>query len=217
MASTYFVAPSSEQAIAVAQNVGRLNQEIAILIRETATKNNTKQEIFYFIASKSGDLIHFKNEKKLLKELTIDLEYGIKFDPKDKNGKLQFNLVLLLGEISRYAHMINTSLGLTWLHVAFEVYSKVYARGISATEYEVVKASLQDWMDAINSNYLLPEQKLEIGSWLLNTSRIGNRLNISHRKTLENFVKSLEPVVTPQVKTTVAHTVETNELTEVTP
>lgn len=207
MASTYFVAPSSEQATAVAQNVARLNQEIAILIRETATKNNTKQEIFYFIATKDGSRIHFKNEKKVLIELNIDLEYGLKFDPKDKKGNIQFALVNLLGDISRYNHLIDTSLGLPWLKVAFEVYKHVRMKGKDFVDYEIVTANLQTWIDAINSDYLLPEQKLEIGTWLLNTSTVGNRLNVSHRKTLENFVKSLESVVTPQVETTVAPTV----------
>ncbi|MCC5660686.1 hypothetical protein LC608_27660 [Nostoc sp. XA010] len=194
MASTYFVDPSSEKALAVAQNLAILNEKIAILIRETATKTTTKQEVFYFLASHDGARVIFKNEKKVLKELTIDLAYGLEFDPRDKNGKLQLDIVNLLCEISRDPHMIDVSLGLKWLQVAFIVFGKVHMRATSVVSVDIVTATLQDWMDTIKATQLEASDKIEIAIWLLDRSKLGRKLNASDRKKLETFVKSLEPV-----------------------
>lgn len=201
MTTTYFTHSTSETAQNTAKNAARLNKKTALLTRETQGKNDTKQEIFYFISSESGNDIVFRTDKKVYLNMQLNLHYGLRYDePTNKDGSPNITLVNLLSSVSQATEYIDTSLGLDWLKVAFVVYQVVEMKRINATETEIVKATIKDWIDAIQYNkQLMLADKIKVTEWLISKSSMGNLLDASQKKELAQLLQKLTDEETTKV------------------
>lgn len=200
MANSYFVTPDQDTVNSVAQKAAKLRQQIAIAVLKTEVTGDKpdKYETFYFVSSASGSEILFRNDKRLLLKMHLDLNVGLEYEtPKNKDGSTNLTLVSLMLDIANNSHVVDTTLGLSWLHIAFSVYQIVRMKRIDAVSTEIIEATIQDWIDAINHSKMLDTDKLAIATWLLEKSAIAYRLDIEDRKALEVLIVSLTPV-TPQ-------------------
>lgn len=192
MATTItWIQPSIEVLNNISQNAARLNQQIAVISRNTQTAKTDKTDNYFFLSSSDGSLIKLRNDKKEILNLHIDLCQGLSYEtPSMRDGSPNVDLINLIADISKNTDKLDTSLGLDWLTVAFNIYRVVIMRRVDSVSTEIVNATINDWVTAIKSVSDV-NNTIVITDWLVNKSYMASKLNSSEKTTLTNLVTEL--------------------------
>lgn len=192
MATITWQQPSTEVLANVAQNAARLQQQIAVISKETATAKTDKTDNYFFLSTSNGSVIRLRNDKKQLLELNLSFNYGLTYPiPSMRDGSPNVDLINLIADISKNTTKLDTSLGLDWLVVAFRVYNTVIMRRVDAVTAETIKANVSDWVTAIKSLSDV-SNAIVITDWLINKSYVRNAMNASEKTTLDNLITELK-------------------------
>lgn len=183
--------PSKEVLNNIAQNAARLQQQIAVISKETSTAKTDKIDNYFFLSSYDGSSIRLRNDKKQILDLSLNIKQGLSYvTPTMRDGSPNVDLINLLADISKNSTHLDTSLGLDWLVVAFKVYQVVIMKRVDAVSTEVINATINDWVTAIKSITDV-NNAIVITDWLLNKSYVASKLNSSDKTTLTNLITEL--------------------------
>ncbi|GAA6622748.1 hypothetical protein [Scytonema sp. NUACC26] len=203
MTNSYFTFPTSEASSNARKNAARINQQIALIDRviEGKTADKNKTDTYFFLSSKRGDAIVFRNGSRKLLDMHLDLHLGFEYSiPTGKGGVVNIELINLLSELSNNTKYLDTSLGLDWLVVAFEVYQCVELRRVNAVSTEMIKATIDDWVRAIQKVDNV-NNAIDITEWLM-TSAIKDQLTLDHKTTLNKLIEKLRNQISSTTQVT---------------
>ena len=200
MATTTWVNPSADTLVNISQNAARLNQQIAVISRESQTSKSSKVDNYLFLAASDGSSIRLRNDKKQLLELNLSFNEGLSYEtPTMRDGSPNVDLINLVADISKHSYKLNTDLGLDWLIVALSVYNAVYMRRIDAVSTDIQYATVTDWIDALEK--INEISAIRIIDWLINSSSIKHRLGTSDKVQLTQLLNELELSNPPEILT----------------
>jgi len=200
MATTTWVNPSADTLVNINQNAARLNQQIAVISRESQNSKSSKVDNYLFLAASDGSSIRLRNDKKQLLELNLSFNEGLSYEtPAMRDGSPNVDLINLVADISKHSYKLNTDLGLDWLIVALSVYNAVYMRRIDAVSTDIQYATVTDWIDALEK--INEISAIRIIDWLINSSSIKHLLGTSDKVQLTQLLNQLELTNPPEILT----------------
>lgn len=190
MATINWVNASQETLSNIAQNAARLNQQIAVISRESQTSKSSKVDNYLFLAASDGSSIRLRNDKKQLLELNLSFNEGLSYEtPAMRDGSPNVDLINLVADISKHSYKLNTNLGLDWLTVALSVYNAVYMRRIDAVSTTIEYATVHDWLEALERINQI--SAIRIIDWLINSSVIKSSLTSTDKVQLTQLSDQL--------------------------
>lgn len=207
MATINWVNASQETLANIAQNAARLNQQIAVISRESQTSKSSKVDNYLFLAASDGSSIRLRNDKKQLLELNLSFNEGLSYEtPTMRDGSPNVDLINLVADISKHSYKLNTDLGLDWLIVALSVYNAVYMRRIDAVSTDIQYATVNDWIDALDK--INEVSAIQIIDWLINSSAIKFSLTSADKVQLTQLSDQLTLTNPPEILTPLLPVVE---------